>query len=117
MGSRGSGGIAPYDIVEVLAVDVETPVAGLTLVGTTRACRCRREEVQSHVELWDVVADGKAGLEEQHRSTCVGNDGVGDPYDDVPGRVQDVDPLVGIAGVAKDLLVFFEPCVHRVPNE
>src|ERR1700730_907732 len=91
--------IAPDDIGEFLAADVDGPVRRFSLVGTARRRVGGGQQVQPHVDLRNVVAGRKASLEQEP-----GPGGLGDDFaahDDfyVARAVEDVDPMVWVAGV------------------
>src|ERR1700691_6800866 len=58
-------GVAPHDVLVQLTADPYRPVDGLTLVRAAGAPRTRLEQVEPHVELWQVVTDREGGLEQQ----------------------------------------------------
>src|SRR5437867_3918724 len=48
--------VGPDNVRELLTVDVDRPVGSLALVGATRHGARRRQQIESRVELGDVVA-------------------------------------------------------------
>ena len=67
--------------------------------------------------LRQVVARWQAGLEQQPGARGLGDGHPVHLHSHVPGAGQDVHPGVRVTRVGEDLLVLFEPGVHRVPVE
>src|ERR1700682_6046704 len=79
--------ITPNDVGEFLAGDIDRPVGGLALVGTTCRRVRGRQQVQSHVQLGNVVAGRQAGLDQEPRPGALGDDLPAHDYLHAPAAV------------------------------
>src|SRR5207249_2235621 len=64
-----------------------------------------------------VIARRKPGLEQQARLVGLGHDHAPDDDLDMPRAVEHVYPVVRVARMDEDLVIFLEPSVHLGPVE
>src|SRR5205823_9602542 len=88
--------VRPDEVVVPAAGGVEVPVRGRALVRAARLLRARHEQLGADVLGRQVVARRQPGLEQDLRAPRVGDDLAVDEDANVPRRLPDVDPAVGV---------------------
>jgi hypothetical protein len=111
LGLRQRLRIVPDEVLDDLTVRMHGVVRRDALVRAEDLRLTQDEQVRAYVLRRYVVAHRKAGLEEELGSLRFGDDFPVHANPDVTGALEDVDPVIGIVGVAEDLLVLLVPRV------
>ncbi len=107
-------GVVPDEVVDPLAPGLDRVVRRDALVRTPGGLLALEDRLRAHVLRRDVVARWQPRLEEHSGPLGLGDDLAVDADPDAPRALQDVYPVVGVAGVDEDLLVLLVPRVYLV---
>jgi hypothetical protein len=106
--------VVPDEVLHPPSPGLDRVVRSHALVRAPGVLIAREEHLLADVLGRDVVARRQSGLEEDPGPLRLGDDLPVHADLDVTGAIQDVDPVVRIAGVDEDFLVLLEPGVYLV---